>query len=126
PAFASRLGLESEPGLAEVLAGECALEDALQPTEQEGLTALTAGSPGLADVNALEDVVASLRESSDLVLIDGPRWDGRAGCSALAGLADAVFLVAPAAEADEPPASELMLELPAQGVPLAGCVLTNP
>lgn len=125
PGIASRLGLEDAPGLAEVLSGECPLDDALQTTEQDGLSALTAGSPGLVDVNALADVVTELRDSYDLVLIDGPRWDGRAGCSALARLADAVFLVTPAAEADVPPASELMRDLPAQGVPLAGCVLTN-
>jgi Mrp family chromosome partitioning ATPase len=125
PGIASRLGLEDAPGLAEVLGGEYALEEAVQKTEQDGLTALTAGSPGLVDVNALAEVAAALRGAYDLVLIDGPRWDGLAGCSALAKVADAVFLVAPAAEADAPPASELMRDLPAQGVPLAGCVLTN-
>ena len=127
PAVAARLGLQDAPGLAEVLSGESELHDALCQTEQDGLTALTAGAPApvLADVNALADVVASVRELFVLVLIDGPRWDGRAGCMTLAKLADAVFLVSPVAEADAPPASELRQTLLAEGVPLAGTVLTN-
>src|SRR5262249_34937438 len=43
PAVAERLGLPTVPGLREVLAGSAALEQALQPTEQANLRALTAG-----------------------------------------------------------------------------------
>ncbi len=94
----------------------------------EDLVALTAGAPApvLADVGTLLALVEQLREAFDLVLIDGPRWDGRSGCLALARMSDAVFLVAPTAEADSPPASDLMRDLPEQGVALAGCVLTDP
>jgi Mrp family chromosome partitioning ATPase len=125
---ADRLGLEAAPGLTEVLAGDSTLEQALRPTDQANLTALTAGSPAptLASSEALQELLGELRRAGDLVLVDGPRWDGRAGVAALAGASDGVFLVVPAGEADAPPASDLVRRLPAQGVALAGCVLVGP
>jgi Mrp family chromosome partitioning ATPase len=126
--IARKLALSDEPGLAEVLAGECSLDEGLRETAVESLTALTAGAPApfLADVASLRALLAELRREFDLVLVDGPRWDSRAGCQALAGMCDAVFLVVPAGEADSPPTSELVRDLPDQGIALAGCVLTEP
>ncbi len=128
PGVAGKLALDDAPGLAEVLAGEPISGDPLRQTAVENLTALTAGTPApvLGDVGMLRSLTEELRQAFDLVLIDGPRWDGRVGCQALAGMCDAVFLVVPACEADGPPASELLRELPGQGVALAGCVLTEP
>jgi Mrp family chromosome partitioning ATPase len=128
PGVARKLGLADAPGLVERLAGEATREQALRDTAVEHLTALTAGAPApfLADSGELRSLVEELREAFDLVLVDGPRWDGRAGCIALAGMCEATFLVVPADEADSPPASELMRNLPRQGIALAGCVLTNP
>ena len=121
------LGLSAAPGLTEVLAGECNLEEALRPTEQANLAALTAGSPAptLASADALLNLLHDLRGQFDLVLVDGPRWDGRPGAVSLASICDAVFLVVPGSEADAPPASELVRTLPEQGLCLAGCILTG-
>ncbi|MFO0841005.1 MAG: hypothetical protein U0797_01220 [Gemmataceae bacterium] len=66
-----------------------------------------------------------LSGSADLVMIDGPPWDGRGAAAGLAAVSGAVFLAVPAREADSPPATELVEALPAKGVPLAGCVLTE-
>jgi Mrp family chromosome partitioning ATPase len=125
-AVAERLGLEPAPGLTEVLAGECSLADALRPTEQPRLFALTAGAPTpmLATGEELRTLLDQLRAEHDLVLVDAPHWDSRAGVMALASACDAVLLVVPACEADSPPASELVRALPEKGIPLAGCVLT--
>jgi Mrp family chromosome partitioning ATPase len=127
PAVAGKLGMEDSPGLAEVLSGEDIPGDPVRETGVENLSALTAGAPGpfLADVTALVALIEKLRQRFDLVLIDGPRWDGRVGCTSLAGMCDAVFLVAPTTEADSPPAAELLRDLPGQGIALAGCVLTS-
>jgi Mrp family chromosome partitioning ATPase len=125
-AVADRLGLERYPGLTEVLAGDIALAGAIRATAQEGLLVLSAGAPAAlwADPESLRGLLAALAGQSDLVLVDGPCWDSRSGAASLAAVCEAAFLVVPAAEADTPPASELVHSLPAQGVALAGCVLT--
>jgi tyrosine-protein kinase Etk/Wzc len=125
-AVAERLGMERCPGLTEVLAGDIALAGALRATAQEGLLVLSAGAPAAlwADPESLRGLLAALTGQSDLVLIDGPCWDSRSGAASLAAVCEAVFLVVPSAEADTPPARELVHSLPAQGVPLAGCILT--
>jgi Mrp family chromosome partitioning ATPase len=126
PALANRLGLTPAPGLMELLSGECTLDEAARPTDQEGLFALTAGQQGpfLADTATIEDMLIRLRERFDLVLMDGPRWEGKPTCLSLFGQADAVFLVVPASEADSAPANEWMRTLPQQGIRLAGSILT--
>jgi Mrp family chromosome partitioning ATPase len=126
PAVAARLGLEGGAGLLDVLAGQSTAAQALAATEQERLLVMPAGRPAalLAGAGCVRAVVEEIKGRFDLVLIDGPAWDGRSA-ALLAEAADAVFLVAPAAEADGPPASELMRALPGRGVRLAGCVLSG-
>jgi protein-tyrosine kinase len=126
PGVAARLGLTPSPGLMEVLAADCSIDEATRPTELERLYALTAGQSGplLADVRTLHDLLGGLRERFDFVLIDGPRWDGRGTATAIASGCDAVFLVSPTSEADASPASDLARQLPQQGVRLAGSILT--
>jgi tyrosine-protein kinase Etk/Wzc len=126
--IAEKLGMKPAPGLTEVLAGKVALNDAIRGTIQQGLRTLTAGAPAAlwADPQQIHGLFADLANQADLVLVDGPCWDGRGGVVSLASAGDAVFLVAPAAEADHPATSELLRRLPAQGVALAGCVLTDP
>lgn len=125
PAVAGLVDLPIAPGLAEVLAGEIRLTDAVRPTGQENLFVLSSGAPAplWADVATLRGVGESLAASHDLVFVDGPAWDGRAA-ALLAAATDVTFLVTPAAEAEGPPTSELVVDLPKRGVPLAGCVLT--
>lgn len=126
PAVAGRLGMEPHPGLAEVLTGSLPLTSAIRPTAQDGLSVLTAGAPaGLwVEPEALRDVLARVAERADVVFVDGPSWDGRAGVLALAQASEVTFLVVPASEADTPPASALIESLPAQGIALGGSVLT--
>lgn len=127
PAIAARLGLEAAPGLTEILAEECTVTEALRTTEQPELKALTAGSPAptLATTEAIRSLLAELRGHFDLVLVDGPRWEGKGAIAALAGASDAVFLVVPQGEADQSPARDLVRTLPEQGIRLAGCILTG-
>jgi Mrp family chromosome partitioning ATPase len=128
PAVAARLGVAAEPGLTDVLAGDCTLEAALKGTELAGLTALPAGSPTalLACPETLRSLLRQLGEAFDLVLLDGPRWDGRPALSALAAACDAVFLIVPTAAGDPAPPGDLLRLLPQQGIRLAGCILTGP
>jgi tyrosine-protein kinase Etk/Wzc len=125
PAVAGRLGIVTAPGLMEILAGD-ATTGAIQGTDQDNLFALTAGHQGplLADVQTLHDLLAQVRTQFDLVLIDGPRWDGKPATTALASASDAVFLVVPATEAEATPATDWLRTLPQQGIRLAGTILT--
>lgn len=127
PAVAGRVGLEGHPGLTEVLNGDVILANAIRPTAQENLSVLASGSPAAlwTDAGSLRELFAELAGLADLVLIDGPAWDGRGAAGRLASASGAVFLVVPSREADAPQASELVSSLPTKGVPLAGCIVTE-
>jgi Mrp family chromosome partitioning ATPase len=125
PAVAARLGLCDRPGLSEVLAGLAPLDDALQETEQPGLVALTSGGPAVTPPRGAEvyrSLLRLLRQRSDLILLDAPRWDARPDVSAPGGASDAAFLVLPASADATPSTDELVRQFPALGVRLAGCV----
>jgi len=125
PAIAERLGLRGEPGLAEVLAGSESLDRALQETGLERLTALTAGHageerPARAIGEASRPVLRQLRDRFDVVLIDSGT-----DAAGLGQACDAVYLVAPHAEADAVATAERVRALLKHGAPLRGCILTG-
>jgi len=125
PALADRLGLAARPGLAEVMSGAVALDQALQLTDLAHLTVLPAGGPAPAGLRLVVETPASLlrklRQRCDLVLVLGPSWD--AGCEALAAACDVVYLVLPEREAGSPRVDELLQTFPRQGTRLGGCIL---
>ncbi len=127
PAIADRLGLERRPGLRDLLAGSATIGQALQQTEQAGLLALTAGehrAPG-PEVEPVRSLLRLLRLRFDLVLVDGPAWDGRPDVIAAGAACDAVYLVVAQNDADAPAMQGLQRQVREQGGCLAGCVLTN-
>lgn len=126
PAVAERLGLPTAPGLEEVLAGAVPLAEALQETGQEQLVALPAGRgrtrPGARwTADALRRLARQLRDRDGLVFLDAPCWDGRPDLLTLAALCDAVYLVS----ADGEDVGGLLRDLPGDGVPLRGQILTS-
>ncbi|MFN8171301.1 MAG: polysaccharide biosynthesis tyrosine autokinase [Candidatus Nanopelagicales bacterium] len=75
PKASSYLGVESELGLTDVLAGQSKLEDALLPWNRDLLTFLPAGHtpPNPSELLAsqqFEQVLAQLREEFDQVIVD--------------------------------------------------------
>jgi protein-tyrosine kinase len=70
------LGLNERPGLADVLAGNCAPEEAiLSVTQLPGLFVLPAGIPGQSSVELLssprwKDILADLKERFDFCIVD--------------------------------------------------------
>jgi Mrp family chromosome partitioning ATPase len=130
PAVAERLGLAEAPGLRDVLAGRLALEAALRPSGMPNLSALVAGSaeaapPARLAGEGMRSVLRQLREAFDLVLLDGPRWDGRPEVVALGCACDAVCLCLPESDEGKPETAELLQVIPEQGATLCGCVLTS-
>jgi len=128
PALAERLGLGEVPGLRDVLSGKLPLERAIQETDQADLFALTAGvAPMSAGIRYLAETFRSLlrqlRHRFDLVLVDGPRWDGQPDVVVLGTICDAVYLVVSEQEAESAQVDELYQRIPEAGVCLAGCIL---
>lgn len=127
PAVAERLGLPAAPGLREVMAGTAALDEVIHPTELANLFVLTAGLRDTSRVRfvaeTLRSLLRQLRQRYPLVLVDGPRWDGKPEVSALAAVCDGVFVVTPESEAETPQTDALLRLIPEQGARLAGCIL---
>jgi Mrp family chromosome partitioning ATPase len=129
PAAARLLGVAEAPGLRDALAGALAADEAVRETALPGLFVLPAGGAAEAGPRLLAEtpagLVRRLRQRFDLVLIDGPAWDGRPDGAALAAACDAVFLVAPEADADTPALDALCRSVTDRGARLGGCVLTT-
>jgi Mrp family chromosome partitioning ATPase len=134
PGVAGSVGVSERPGLRELLAGAASLEQVIQETGLPGLYALAAGGstgPAVPPATRCEAgarnygwLLDSLRTHAfDLILVDGPRWDGRPDVIALGAACQAVLLVTRAAEVDAPAATELIRLIPEQGGRLAGCIL---
>ncbi|MFG0326293.1 MAG: polysaccharide biosynthesis tyrosine autokinase [Phycisphaerales bacterium JB037] len=91
------LGLEDR-GLGQVLAGEASLEEAVQPTDIEGLVVLAAGGkdPRAIDrlgTGAMDEVLANAAASYDLVIIDAAPMVVSGDALSLANKCDCSLLV---------------------------------
>lgn len=98
PKVSEYLRLEPSVGLTTVLLGRVPLNGALQPTAHEGLDVLTSGStpPNPAELlksRGMAAVIAELRESHDVVLIDAPPLLPVTDGALLAAQADGALLV---------------------------------
>jgi len=91
-------GYRKEPGLSNVLLGECTLEEAFRPSMQENLTVLSAGrhldsgtellgSPNFAAL------ITSLRDRFERIVIDTPPVLGLSETSIMQNLVDGVLFV---------------------------------
>ena len=130
PATAGRLGLADRPGLRDVLAGRLKLEDSLRPSGLANLSILSAGDPDAASPvrlagETMRGLLRRLREQFEVVLVDGPRWDGRPEVVALGCACDAVCLCLPEAEQHSQETADLLQVIAEQGATLCGCVLTS-
>lgn len=91
-------GVESHPGLAEVLHGDKPLGECIQQPEGLGFSILPAGSvgdgpPALSKMQQVADLVAELRERFEYIIIDAPPILPLADMNVLASMADVVALV---------------------------------
>jgi capsular exopolysaccharide synthesis family protein len=107
PTVHSLFGLPQQPGLAEVLTGEAALEDALVELPDFRLTVVTAGVPPerpaeLLGSGAMRRVLDALRSRFDRVIIDTPPALPLADVGVLAPLTDGVVLIVRAAVTAKP------------------------
>ncbi len=128
PTLAATLGLPRSPGLVEVLSGVVAVEQAVRSTVQANLLVLPAGettpeSLDLLRVDPLRRLLQRLALRADLLLLALPRWDAKPDVLAGSVCCESLFVVAPEAEVDQPHVQQVLAQVPAVGVPLAGTVL---
>ena len=98
PKLHELLDVPNENGLAEVLTGEVALENAMRPTSTERVDVLPAGVPPakhgeLLQVGAFERVLKQAAEQYDLVLVDCCPVIGPSDALQVARVADGVLFV---------------------------------
>jgi Mrp family chromosome partitioning ATPase len=130
PGIAGKLKLGDVPGLREVLAGHFAPEDVVRPTGLPNLKALTSGplsGPARLTISPekVRDLLTGCRQSYELILVDGSRWDGRTDVTAFGSGADVVYLVVSPSEVDTPAIEGLTQLIPEQGGALAGSILVG-
>ena len=85
-------------GLAEVLAGDAELEDTIRDTRVPDLQMISCGTipanpAELIESVRLQELVASLRQRYEYVLLDSPPAGGLVDASLLSALADGVLFV---------------------------------
>ena len=130
PDLASLLGLEDQPGWMNVLAGNLALEQAVQQTSLRNLQVLpgdpTGETQGIALApDAVRWVLRWLRERFDIVLVDGPDLKHGSDLAVLAPACDGLYLVVPQSEASLAQDRTLVQNLPRLGGRLRGLVHTH-
>jgi capsular exopolysaccharide synthesis family protein len=98
PRVAGQLGLDAAVGLTTILVGKTETQDAIQVHEPSGLHFLASGAkpPNPTEIlqsRVTQDLVKSLRDEYDMVIVDAPPLLPVADASVLATLADGVILV---------------------------------
>jgi len=122
--------LSKTRGLADYLAGDSNLEEALRTTHVEGLDALPCGTlpanpAELIESHRLGELVRLLRERYEYVLLDSPPAGGLVDASLLAGLVDGVLLVVEPRRFDWRVLRSTVRQLERSGARLYGVVLNK-
>jgi capsular exopolysaccharide synthesis family protein len=125
------LGVPSTPGLAEVITGEVALKDAVQPTPFPNLKLIPAGRLGdltygeLLSSQSVRGVIEQLRSTFNYCLLDTPPVTTVSDVSLLAPLCDAALMVIEMGRTPEPTVQLAVRTLQTNNVNVCGCVLSR-
>ncbi|HEX2204647.1 MAG TPA: polysaccharide biosynthesis tyrosine autokinase [Longimicrobium sp.] len=119
------------PGLTEVLTAQSPLDEAVRPTQVEGLSLLPAGAlvPNVSELlggAAMRDLLARLSEAFDVVIVDTPPVQAAADAEILGMQTDAVLMVVRAGQTERQSAQYAVQQLRAIGARLVGAVLNDP
>jgi capsular exopolysaccharide synthesis family protein len=128
PRIASYLGLEGAVGLTNVLAGEVGLVDVLQPWGRGGMTVIPSGTlpPNPSELlgsPAMSELVAHLRKSYDIIIIDAPPLLPVTDAAVASSLADGVVVVVRYAKTKRNQVAQSMRSLQAVEARVLGTVL---
>jgi capsular exopolysaccharide synthesis family protein len=130
PKVAEYLGLEGAVGLTNLLAGQVAIGDALQPWGGSGMWVLPSGSvpPNPSELLAsrnMADLLAALGSGFDMVIIDTPPLLPVTDAAVMSTIADGCLLVTRHGKTTNAQASAAAAALTAVGGKLYGCVLNR-
>lgn len=123
-------GHSREVGLLEVLAGEAAIDDALVKDEATGamilpLNGSITGGHNLLGSDAMDELLAQLRERFDLVILDTTPVLPLADARILATKVDVVVFIVRWRKTSEHAIQAALRLLPTEGVTIAGVVLNR-
>ena len=118
------------PGVTEVLAGDVPLAEALHSTDIENINLLTAGTipPNPAELlcsDSMRDLLAGLRETYDIVIIDAPPVIPVTDAPLLTAFVDMVVVVIESGRIPAKAAQRMKELLQSVQAPVAGFVLND-
>lgn len=131
PTIGQYLGLDRTVGLTDVLAGRHPLTEALASRNGDQLTVLQAGTTTPPDPSRLlespsmSDLLASLRESFDMLIIDAPPLLSVSDPAVLAQTSDVAILVARYGHTRRQDFSAAIQDLQAVNARVIGAILTR-
>lgn len=131
PSLHDRLGLQAVPGLSDVLVGEAALHEAVQPTKYDGLHLLSSGTPVPNPVKLIlsprfDEVIRELQKDYRAIIFDTPALQSVYDAAMLAAKADGTVLVVSAGMTDMRASKQALQRLAAvPGVNVLGLVLNR-
>jgi capsular exopolysaccharide synthesis family protein len=126
----ARLGIRNHRGLSNVLTGNLGLEDGIQRTSVSGLSLLSRGicppNPGeLLGSNKMRQVLKSLREEFNFILIDSPPAIAVSDAAVLSMMCDGVIMVFNGRKTTTASARQAIERLDAIRAPILGAVLNR-
>ncbi len=125
-----KLGCTKEPGLTDHLAGDAPLENIIRETPIPDLHFISAGltPPNPAELlgsQKMLDMIATLRESFDTIIIDAPPVLAVTDAPLLTSLADMVLVVIEAGRVPIKAARQMRETLVSVNAPVAGIILND-
>jgi capsular exopolysaccharide synthesis family protein len=129
PRVAEYLGLEGAVGLTNVLVGQAAIDDVLQPWGRGGLTVLPSGTipPNPSELMGsplMAELIIQLRKSFDMIIIDTPPLLPVTDAAVASRLADGVVVVVRYGKTTRNQVSTALRSLAAVDARVLGTVLT--
>jgi|GEM_PF-2449460 len=127
PSIHLTFGLSNDTGLSAVLQGEAPLDECIRQSSTPNLDVLTAGPtpafpPELLASPAMADLLASISERYDTVLLDSTPIVNLSDGAQLASLAEGAIMVVSAAKTEHASLLEALHILEQVGVPILGIV----
>lgn len=125
-----RLGIRNHKGLSNVLTGNLSLEEGISETSVRGLSLLSCGTypPNPSDLlgsNKMREILSSLRNSFDFILIDSPPAIAISDVAVISSVCDGVLLVLHGKKTTTAAARQALERLESVGAPVLGVILNS-